>query len=37
MIIKMKEEEKQVIQKKQIVSAKNGIYFYLPEYRMRVL
>ena len=27
MIIKMKEEEKQVIQKKQIVSAKNGIYF----------
>ena len=27
MIIKMKEEEKQVIQKKKVSSAKNGIYF----------
>jgi len=39
MIIKMKEEEKQVMQKKKkkMISAKNCIYCYLPEYRMRVV
>jgi hypothetical protein len=36
MIIKMKEEKKQVTQKKKIISAKNYL-LYLPEHKIRML